>query len=74
MNQALFSCAIMKKAKAYFLEFYYLWWLEDGQSCYLETHNFRNVAYYEKYGFKTMEIGLLPGTNTEHFAMLREAK
>jgi hypothetical protein len=56
------------------LEFYYLWWLEDGQSCYLETHNFRNVAYYEKYGFKTMEIGLLPGTNTEHFAMLREAK
>jgi ribosomal protein S18 acetylase RimI-like enzyme len=47
---------------------------KNGQSCYLETHNFRNVAYYEKYGFKTMEIGLLPGTNTEHFAMLREAK
>ncbi len=46
MNQALFSCAIMKKAKAYFLEFYYLWWLEDGQSCYLETHNFRNMAYF----------------------------
>ncbi len=30
--------------------------------------------YTLKYGFKTMEIGLLPGTNTEHFAMLREAK
>ena len=45
---------------------------KNKQSCYLETHNDSNVAYYEKYAFKTMGIGLLPGTDTNHWAMLRE--
>lgn len=41
-------------------------------SCYLETHNAKNVSLYEKYGFKVMEIGSLPGTDKPHWAMLRE--
>ena len=45
---------------------------KNRQVCFLETHHAGNVAYYEKYAFRTMEIGLLPGTNTRHWAMLRE--
>ena len=44
---------------------------ENNQSCYLETHNQKNVAYYEKYGFKVVEVGCLPGTQKTHWAMLR---
>lgn len=45
---------------------------KSKQTCYLETHNKKNVTYYERYGFKTMEVGKLPGSDQDHFAMLRE--
>ncbi|MCF7832119.1 MAG: GNAT family N-acetyltransferase [Candidatus Marinimicrobia bacterium] len=45
-----------------------------GFPCYLETHNPKNVTFYEKYGFNVMEIGKLPGTNKPHWAMLRQAQ
>jgi GNAT superfamily N-acetyltransferase len=41
------------------------------QPCYLETHNRNNVAFYEKYGFKVVEIGCLPGSQKTHWGMLR---
>ena len=44
---------------------------ENCQSCYLETHNQRNVSCYEKYGFKIAEIGCLPGTQKTHWGMIR---
>lgn len=42
-----------------------------GQPCYLETHNGRNVAFYEKYGFEVAGLGRLPGTDKTHWGMLR---
>lgn len=45
---------------------------KNEQSCFLETHNSSNVSYYEKYGFRTMEIGKLPGSDINHWAMLRK--
>ena len=47
---------------------------KNAQSCYLETHNPGNVALYEKFGFKVMEIGKLPDSKTTHWAMFREPK
>lgn len=47
---------------------------KNAQTCYLETHNPKNVTFYEKFGFKIMEIGILPDSNTTHWAMLREPK
>ena len=45
---------------------------KHGQSCYLETHNSDNVPYYERFGFLTMEVGTLPGSDKKHWAMLRK--
>jgi len=47
---------------------------KNRQSCYLETHNPKNVAFYERYGFKVVEIGKLPKSEKTHWAMYREAK
>jgi predicted GNAT family acetyltransferase len=44
---------------------------KNGHSCYLETHNPRNVSIYEKFGFKVMETGKLPGSDITHWAMMR---
>ncbi len=45
---------------------------EHGQSCFLETHNPKNVAFYERYNFKVVELGMLPGSDKTHWAMLRK--
>lgn len=39
--------------------------------CYLETHNPKNIAFYEKHGFKLQDVTFLPNSNTQHFAMYR---
>ena len=39
--------------------------------CYLETHNEKNLAIYEHFGFRITEAGKLPGTDKPHFAMMR---
>ena len=44
----------------------------NDQACFLETHNQKNVAFYEKYGFEVVEAGCLPDTTTTHWAMLRK--
>jgi ribosomal protein S18 acetylase RimI-like enzyme len=45
-----------------------------GEAAYLETHNGRNVAFYEKFGFEVAEVGCLPGTKTTHWGMLRKPR
>jgi hypothetical protein len=44
---------------------------QTGYPCYLETHNPKNIKFYENYGFKVVEVGQLPGTEKDHYAMLR---
>lgn len=43
-----------------------------GQASYLETHNERNVSFYEKYGYRVVEVGQLPGTGAAQWCMLRD--
>ena len=41
--------------------------------CYVETENEKNISFYQHFGFKVVEEGTIPETNTPHWAMLREA-
>ena len=43
----------------------------NNYPCFLETHNPRNVLFYEKFGFKVAEIGQLPDSDKTHWAMVR---
>ena len=40
--------------------------------CYLETHTKKNVSIYEHYGFKVIDERIIPGSQVNHRAMLRE--
>lgn len=40
--------------------------------CYLETHNQRNIPFYEKFGFRIVEEGRVPEHNLPIWAMLKE--
>ena len=42
--------------------------------CFLETQNEKNVHIYQNFGFKVVEVGTIPGTNINHWAMLRDKK
>ena len=44
---------------------------KDGQDIYLETHNPDNVAFYEQFGFEVVEVGTVPGSDLDHYCMLR---
>jgi len=44
---------------------------ETGYPCYLETHNPKNITFYEKYGFKIAETGILPDSDKKHYGMVR---
>lgn len=44
----------------------------EGLPCYLETQDEKNIPIYEHYGFKVVEKGTVPGTELNHWAMLRE--
>jgi len=43
----------------------------DGTACYLETGIEGNVRFYEKYGFKVVGAGEVPGLELQVWAMLR---
>jgi len=45
---------------------------QEHLPCYLETHNEKNLAFYQHYGFKVVEAGTIPETDITHWAMLRE--
>ncbi|MCY6371312.1 GNAT family N-acetyltransferase [Clostridium ganghwense] len=39
--------------------------------CFLQTQSEYNVSIYEKYGFRVVEQGKIPGTNLSNWAMIR---
>lgn len=45
---------------------------QEHLPCYLETHNEKNVSIFQHYGFKIVEEDVIPGTEINHWAMLRE--
>jgi GNAT superfamily N-acetyltransferase len=42
-----------------------------GAPCYLETFSSRNVAFYERLGFRTERTFLEPTTGSEYALMIR---
>lgn len=42
-----------------------------GQDIYLETHHPDNVPFHQKFGFEVVEVGKVPGSDLDHFGMLR---
>lgn len=47
---------------------------KQGEYCYLETHNSKNIPFYERQGFVLKDATLLPNSNTQHFAMYRSPR
>lgn len=46
----------------------------EQSACTLETQNSKNVAIYERYGFKTVSERLMPGSDVHHWLMLRDVR
>ncbi len=46
---------------------------DEGLPCYLETHDEKNVAYYEKRGFEMVRTVRLPGVNLRMWCFVRQA-
>jgi ribosomal protein S18 acetylase RimI-like enzyme len=42
-------------------------------ACLLETQTARNVSMYQRFGFKVMDEGIIPGSNVRHWVMWRDA-
>lgn len=45
-----------------------------GTKCYLETHDAKNVAMYEHFGFELVESPRMPHAELRHYAMLRKPR
>ena len=45
---------------------------QEHLPCFLETENEKNVSIFQHYGFKVVEVDTIPGTDINHWAMLRE--
>lgn len=45
-----------------------------GAKCYLETHDAKNVAMYEHFGFELVESPRMPHAELRHYAMLRKSR
>ncbi len=43
-----------------------------GQPCYLETLEARNVPFYERNGFRVLDLSSLPNSEVQVWAMLKE--
>ncbi len=43
-----------------------------GTPCYLETHNQKNIPFYEKHGFNVVNEGKVPNHGLSLWAMLRK--
>ena len=44
---------------------------EKKQSCYLETHDEKNVEIYKRFGFEVVSQDVIPGTDIIQYAMLK---
>jgi ribosomal protein S18 acetylase RimI-like enzyme len=45
-----------------------------AERCYLETFTTKNVAYYEKRGYRVVADGAIPGTDTPIWGLVREPR
>jgi ribosomal protein S18 acetylase RimI-like enzyme len=45
-----------------------------GERCYLETFTTTNVAFYEKRGYRVVADGVVPGTDTPVWGLVREPR
>jgi ribosomal protein S18 acetylase RimI-like enzyme len=45
----------------------------ERAACLLETQTGRNVSMYERFGFKVIDEGIIPGSNVRHWVMWRDA-
>jgi len=43
----------------------------EGVPCFLETQAEKNVAFYEHFGFRVVEAGIIPGSDMKSWGMLR---
>ena len=43
----------------------------ENMPCYLRTQNGRNVSFYQRYGFKVVDEGEVPGTGIGNWCLLR---
>lgn len=46
----------------------------ENMPVYLETHDQKNVAYYERFGFRLIHTGTIPKQGLDIWCMLREAQ
>lgn len=46
----------------------------NRERCYLETFTTKNVAYYEKRGYRVVADGVIPGTDTPIWGLVREPR
>lgn len=46
---------------------------KEGQACFLETHNEKNVNIYGRMGFKLIDKSAIPDTGLTNWAMLKES-
>jgi len=46
----------------------------ENMPIYLETHEQKNVTFYERFGFKRIHADTIPGHGLDIWCMLREAK
>jgi len=46
---------------------------QTGHPCYLESTSERNIAFYERHGFRVLRRGEIPGGGPPYWTMLREA-
>jgi ribosomal protein S18 acetylase RimI-like enzyme len=47
---------------------------DEKQCVYLETHDPKNIAFYEHFGFAVVETGTVPHSDLTHYGLLREPK
>ena len=46
----------------------------EKQCVYLETHDPKNIAFYEHFGFVIVETGTVPHSDLTHYGLLRDPK
>jgi GNAT superfamily N-acetyltransferase len=44
----------------------------DNWPYYLETHEEKNIAFFNKFGFKLVETGRLPESDVNHWCMVKK--
>jgi len=45
---------------------------QERLPCYLETQDEKNISTYQRYGFEVVQVDTVPGTDLNHWAMLRK--